>query len=244
MKDQEFNPTIEIVITIRNLAIAVSGNWTTMKSVGETLESDLNSVSNYVNSYGTEDTKLKWKAIMDEYNSELNILKDIMATSINKIKRKDAENIADHWEKHVPHAERLEELYAEFEKIGAPTVPENKTNQWKSLWQNIYTSHDSIKKEAEAAGIQLRLIQENKPEEVDELTNTILKHIPMNFSREEAHQYTDEYMQAYEELKKEASQKKNIWDRFLDILAGGTQQTPAQKVMMQRWVNGEKNDSY
>jgi hypothetical protein len=86
------------------------------------------------------------------------------------------------------------------------------------------------------------MIEEFAPGEVDELTDTILKNMPMRYSMEEAVQYEKEYMQAYEELKRQAKEKKNLWDRFLDILAGGTQQTPAEMVMMQRWVNGEKGD--
>ncbi len=86
------------------------------------------------------------------------------------------------------------------------------------------------------------MIEEYKPNQVDDMTDAILKYIPLNYSITEADKYEKEYLQAYQELKKEVSQKKYLWDKFLDILAGGTQQTPAQRVMMQRWVNGEKGD--
>lgn len=34
----------------------------------------------------------------------------------------------------------------------------------------------------------------------------------------------------------------NLWDTFLDILAGGVHQSPSEHVMMERWIEGEKRD--
>jgi len=44
------------------------------------------------------------------------------------------------------------------------------------------------------------------------------------------------------DFKKEFSEEKNLWDTFLDILAGGTHQSPSEHVMMERWIEGEKRD--
>ena len=43
-------------------------------------------------------------------------------------------------------------------------------------------------------------------------------------------------------FKKEFKEEKNLWDRFLDILAGGTHQSPSERVMLERWIEGEKGD--
>ena len=45
-----------------------------------------------------------------------------------------------------------------------------------------------------------------------------------------------------ENFKKEFKEEKNLWDRFLDILAGGTHQPPSERVMLERWIEGEKGD--
>ena len=165
-----------------------------------------------------------------------------MASAIDKIKKKDASNVSENWEKHPAYSDKIEEIFNKLDNLGKKALPENKMADWNSLWRNINAAHQTIKNEANAVGTQLRLIETNSPDEVDKLTETILKHIPMKYSSQEAHEYTDEYMKAYEDIKKEASKKKNLWDKFLDILAGGAEQTPAQRVMMQRWVNGEKGE--
>lgn len=244
MKEQSFNPAIEAVTTIRHLAMSISDNWSAMKSVGAEVEENLNTASLMVNTHAESETRIKWKGLTDEYRTELDVLKGIMSMAIDKINQKDASSISANWGEHHFHVERVEEIYDILERLGRKALPENKINEWETLWLHIKSSHSIIRNEANAIGTQLQLIELYNPEEVDELTDTILKHIPMTYSNQEAHQYTDEYIKAYEEIKKEASQKKNLWDRFLDILAGGVQQTPAQRVMMKRWVDGEKGDSH
>ena len=244
MEDKDFNPLIEAVTTIRQLATAIVGNWSTMKSTGTLLTADMEKASLLVSGHGENETKKLWQSLLEEFDAELHILKEIMSDAIDKIKRKEADGISENWKKHPVHVQRIEKIYDELEQLGRNTLPENEIENWKTLWLNINASHKTIKSEADSIGIQLQLIDTNGPAEVDELTDTILRHIPMSYSKEEAHKYNNEYMVAYEEIKKEASQKKNLWDRFLDILAGGVQQTPAQRVMMQRWVDGEKGDSH
>jgi hypothetical protein len=51
-------------------------------------------------------------------------------------------------------------------------------------------------------------------------------------------------MTALAQMEEEANKKDNLWDRFLNLLAGNIpfKQTPQERVMMMRWVNGEKGE--
>jgi len=77
-------------------------------------------------------------------------------------------------------------------------------------------------------------------QEIDEISNNILAHLPPDYSIEEIKEYEKDYLIALDEVKKEFSQKKNLWDEFLDILAGGTHQSAAERVMLSKWIEGEK----
>lgn len=68
----------------------------------------------------------------------------------------------------------------------------------------------------------------------------IVDQIPADFTYEEAVEYQNDYFKALVNFKKEFREEKNLWDKFLDILAGGTHQSPAERVMMERWLEGEK----
>lgn len=243
MKEENFNPLINAVVSIRHLAISASNNWTAMNSKGSVIKSDIDDASNLIHKYGSEKTKNDWQHEIDDFTKNLNQLKTIMASAISKIKQKSADSLSKDWMEYPQYAFRIEHSFKNLEKIGVSVLPENEKLKWIEKWALINKIHHQIKSEADACNIHLQLIEEHNPEEIDELTATILKHIPMKYSIGDAEKYTNEYMEAYEAIKREASQKKNLWDKFLDILAGGTQQTPAQRVMMQRWVNGEKGDN-
>ncbi|KZS38558.1 hypothetical protein AWE51_13230 [Aquimarina aggregata] len=242
MEKQNFNPLIEAVISIRHLSIASSKKWTTMKTVGAEVQNNLDQISSLVEKHASESTKSKWKSELANYSKNLDYLKKIMDLAISKINEKKAEGIFAEWNNYLPYVNKLKSNLSNLQSIGVVSLPENKFLDWNTIWSKINTDHIKIENEAEACSIHLKMIEEYSPEEIDHLTDTILKHIPTKYSKDQANLYTEEYMKAYHDIKKEANQKKNLWDRFLDILAGGLQQTPAQRVMIQRWVDGEKGE--
>ncbi|WP_299159289.1 hypothetical protein [uncultured Tenacibaculum sp.] len=237
------NAVIKAVVSIRYLALGLSNNWSNMKSIGLLLENELNAVSSLVKQFSKSETQEEWVIEKSNYKNNLNELKLILSNTITKIKSKNSENLSSDWNSYQKFSKTITQSLSEMHSIGRNVIPENKTDEWNQCWEKINNSHSEIKNEAEACYLQLKLIEEYSPEEVNNLTDTILKHIPAKYSIEEAEKYNKEYLEAYEAIKKEASQKKNIWDKFLDILAGGIEQTPAQRVMMQRWVNGEKGEN-
>lgn len=244
MEEKEFNPIIEAVVSIRQYALSVSENWSSMKVLGAVLKEDMDKATEMVNMYGSNPTKQQWVSELIDFNASKSHLEEIMWFVISRIKEKSTEGLSARWNDYPGHVSKMEASYEKMKGLGQSSLPENKREEWNELWGRIVDSHQLIGREAKAIGIQLGLMEKCTPDEIDEMSDTILKHIPSGYSTEEAHKYTDEYMVAYEQLKKEASQKKNLWDRFLDVLAGGTQQTPAQRVMMQRWVDGEKGDAH
>lgn len=74
------------------------------------------------------------------------------------------------------------------------------------------------------------------------ISQIIIDHIPLDFTYDEALEYQKEYYKALENFKKEFKEEKNLWDKFLDILAGGAHQSTSERVMMERWLDGEKDD--
>ncbi|MCB9179693.1 MAG: hypothetical protein H6590_09765 [Flavobacteriales bacterium] len=103
---------------------------------------------------------------------------------------------------------------------------------------------DAIRGLCTAAYFKARLVTELRAVDADALTTTILHHIPHRYSIAEAERYERDYLDAMEAIKTEAGKKANLWDRVLNIIAGAIpfEQSPAERVMMQPWVDGEKGD--
>ena len=88
----------------------------------------------------------------------------------------------------------------------------------------------------------MQMIERYTPDELNTITKIIVDQIPLNFTYQEAVEYQNDYYKALVNFKKEFKEEKNLWDKFLDILAGGTHQSPSERVMMERWLDGEKGD--
>ncbi len=237
------NQKLKAVVSIRNLVVGIDTDWKELKSLG----SEIDDLLNKTNDLFLESTKIaiheNWLKERELVSKEVLALRTIMSKSIEKINLKDTSDLSKTWSNYVSHSNAVLNSLQRQSELGDLHLSEQSVrSEWKELWDKVFNKMLAIQKIAEGSTLQLEMIEEFSPTEMDELTDTILKHMPRNYTMQEAEQYEKEYMEAYDQLKKQAKQKKNLWDRFLDLLAGGQQQTPAEMVMMQRWVNGEKGE--
>lgn len=141
---------------------------------------------------------------------------------------------------------QMEQLKASckiMEDLGFELLSENDQVHWKTNVLNfrrsilpLFISH------AIAYKVELQMIERFSLVELNQITQVILNKIPESFTLEEAKTYERDYLKAIDDLEKEFHEEKNLWDTFLDILAGGTHQSPAERVMLNRWIEGEKGE--
>ncbi len=236
------NPKLKAIVQIRNLVLGLSNDWTDLKSLGASIDEAVNEANDTFIDKTPIVHHEGWTLLMTEMQENVNALKGIMSKSAGKINSKDSEGLVELWDSHKEYSSNLLENLNSLFNLGKEKLPKSEITSWEGKWNTVFDTFLEIQNVVEGSSLHLTLISEFAPDEVDELTDTILRNMPKRYTMEEALQYEKEYMEAYEELKKEATQKKNLWDKFLDILAGGFQQSPAERVMMQRWVNGEKGD--
>ncbi|MEM6700979.1 MAG: hypothetical protein AAF599_21435 [Bacteroidota bacterium] len=236
------NPKLKAVVNIRNLVVGLSTDWKELKTLGTEIDTAIRSASTTFINHAPTLAHERWLTEMGAVERNVVELKSIMNQVVTKINQKKSNDLAVIWNQHKNYSTALSERLHDLYTLGKTHLSVQYQSMWEQKWQQIFNQFLQIQALADGSSLHLTMIEEYTPDEVDELTDTILRNMPKRYSLEEASQYEQEYMEAYEQLKKEATQKKNLWDRFLDILAGGTQQTPAQRVMMQRWVNGEKGD--
>ncbi len=181
-----------------------------------------------------------WLDEKNEIKSNITHITKLLETMCERLQKKDTDGLSTFWKEGKNYADITKVKFSEMKKMGEVVFVADDLVQWNEIWANIKKSVEELFDIAETIYTKLSMIEKLRPEEIDELTKDIVKHIPLDYSLEEAAKYEQEYMQAYEELKAETSKKKNLWDKFLDILAGGIQETPAHRVMLRRWMDGEE----
>lgn len=235
------NQKLQAVVSIRNLVVGLDTEWKELKNLGSEIDTLIEKADDIFLNNTKVGIHTSWIREINVVKKEVASLKELLNNSIAKINNKDSTGIADAWSAYEKHYNSIFEALQTQSELGRAHLNKQKyATEWEDLWNRVFSKMIAIQQIAEGSALRLAMIEEFSPGEMDELTDTILNNMPKKYTMEEALQYEKEYMEAYDELKKQSSQKKNLWDRFLDLLAGGKSQSPAEMVMMQRWINGEK----
>ena len=243
METKKFNPKLRALMAIRNLSVVLERNYNQMNEIEQNLDFFNENATLIINERASEDIKKKWINTLKNVKDDISSIKIILNSVKDKIKNKDRSDSSELWHKYEKCIEDVKNGYRLLEEIGYEGLEEDQHIHWKKDICNIEKAIlPLIISHAESCRMELEMIEKYTPREIDSMTETILAHIPSEYSFEEAEKYEKDYLKAIDEIKQEFSEKKNLWDRFLDILAGGKHQTPAERVMMKRWLEGQKGE--
>jgi wyosine [tRNA(Phe)-imidazoG37] synthetase (radical SAM superfamily) len=238
------NTQLHAIIKLRHLKSASQNNWEmlndTKKMVNEVISEAQQLMRSYGNSKAKEQFSIDSISLSTHVNTMQTLLNDFHEF-IQDDKSIDIENSFEKFSKTLNDAGNLFDSISTypqtfFEKIDV--------SEWKEIWNIIKSNLSIMQGIGESAYIKSLMMKNFNKSEVDTLTNEIIKHIPQSFNLLDADKYKQDYLQAVKEIKQENNAKDNLWDRFLNILAGGIpfKQTPEERVMMRRWIDGERGE--
>jgi len=235
--EHQFNPAIEAVVRLRRIALDILDSNTTIK---DTYHESIEKLQRAIHLIAPERIVLnEWTSIKTNLDNSANNLIGILNKLTQRFKEKNVKDISSVWNEYKINSTLLQSDLQQLRKLGEVAINDKDAMaEWNNLWETINANFNKIKSIVESYKLKLDAIEKLAPTEIDEITNDILKHIPVHYTEEQAYQYEKEYLQALKELK-EIAKSKNLWDKILDLLAGGYQETPAHRVAMMRWLEGE-----
>ncbi len=240
MEKKEFNPIIKAVQSLRRIATEIRVENSKILEYDADIMKMLEEAGKMITT--DENVRSLWITIKSRLIANIHGLRDIISQIDTKFKNKDVTGLGVIWDVHTDLKEQVIKDLSAMKEFGNAIFVDEKLKEWSSIWLQIEKDLNGIASIVETYHLKLNMMESLKPEEIDDLTKDILKHIPMNYTDEEAYQYEKEYVQAYSELKESQSRKKNLWDKILDILAGGIQETPAHRVQMRRWMESNSQN--
>ena len=242
-KNRTYNSGLRGLLTIRNFSDVLEKHYARLIELEEEINELNNKATMAVEISCSPDLYLKWKASLKELNDSMFSVKQVINSFREKITSKDRSDTSALWASFDGHLDKLKINYKNLELLGSEILPENERANWAKdtvKYESIFIP--SLVSYAGSCRVELRMIEKYTPDELNKINQLILDHIPKDFTITEADEYEKEYLDALVDFKQEFQKEKNHWDTFLDILAGGTHQSPEEHVMMQRWVDGEKGD--
>lgn len=160
-----------------------------------------------------------------------------------KVVQKNRSDSTELWRRFDVKIDELKDAFVQLEAIGLDILPESSHLDWKNSIDHFRGKLlPTIFLFARSCRVETEMLERYTAEEMAVIAQIVHDKIPENFNTDEANEYEKDYLSALKDFKKEFSEEKNLWDTFLDILAGGTHQSPSEHVMMERWIEGEKRE--
>lgn len=242
MTTQPINPTLRAAIKLRHLSDALRSDWALIDQARQRMDEKLKQAEEIAAHHGDAAFRAEFDGQLVQLRNAQRQVVDLLRNATDMLKTGASPEV--NW----PHMqEHLQQVSTRFQEMASlPLAAPDSAGQadWQTLWQVMGADLDAIRGLCTAAYFKSRLVTELGAVDADALTTTILHHIPHQYSITEAERYERDYLDAMEAIKAEAGKKANLWDRVLNIIAGAIpfEQSPAERVMMQRWVDGEKGD--
>jgi len=237
------NPGLRALLSIKNFGAALTKDYERLLQIEKELD-ELNSTGLSLIEANTEpEVAESWKFSAAATSKAVAGIKDILNTAKDNVEKKETAGFAELWLQLGLQVDQLRKAAKDAVSTGYKLLPETQFINWESKFAHAEELIvQSLADHVDSCRVLLQMIERYSPDELNKITKIIVDQVPADFTYEEAVVYQQDYYKALVNFKKEFKEEKNLWDRFLDILAGGTHQSPSERVMFERWIEGEKGD--
>jgi hypothetical protein len=237
------NPGLRALLAIKNFTATLEKDYTELLR----LESELDELNKkallMIESNTSVEALAKWKEGLQEVNYAITGINTTLTAAKEQLDQETKVGYPELWKQLSIHVSALKDKSKHIASIGIDILPEAIHAQWEHEFVKLETELvESIVTHVDSCRVLLQMIERYTPAELNTITQIIAEQIPLDFTYQEALEYQNDYYKALVNFKKEFKEEKNLWDKFLDILAGGTHQAPSERVMMERWLDGDKGD--
>ena len=238
------NKNLETLIKLRHLSEGLNSNWEALNTAKVKVAHLLDEANNIVKMFGSDLGKSKFQEDVNLIATLRDKIESQLAYFKNKIESQSNSDSSEIYKDFLSNTESVSSIFTKIGKYPDDYFSGMNSADWFGVWAVIQSNIYTVQGIGHSAFVQLQMFEKFSKQEIDDLTKEIIKYIPKSYHIEDAIQYKQEYMTALAQMEEEANKKDNLWDRFLNLLAGNIpfKQTPQERVMMMRWVNGEKGE--
>jgi hypothetical protein len=238
------NPGLRALLAIKNITGTLDTDYAGLLKIEAELKELFNKALLMMETNTIKPEALSnWKQQLQSVNNEVTGINDALVAAKEKIRLKETDGFAALWTQLAEHLAALKDHAKNAASIGLNLLPTELHTQWENEFVLPETALvESIETHVASCRVLLQMIERYTADELSAISKIVVDKIPLDFTYEEAEKYQKDYYKALVDFKKEFKAEKNLWDKFLDILAGGTHQPPSERIMMERWLDGEKAD--
>ncbi len=237
------NPGLRALLSIKNFSAILLQDYAQLLLIEKELDELHKKGLLIIEEYAAPGSVDNFSLAAAEVTEALTGIKHTLNTAKDDIEKKETTRITELWQQLGLDVKQLKLGVKNLISTGYKLLPETQFIKWESEFAHAEEPLvQSLVDHIDSCRVLLQMIEKYSPDELNQITKLIVDQIPAGFTYEEAVIYQHDYYKALVNFKKEFKEEKNLWDKFLDILAGGTHQSPSERVMLERWIEGEKGD--
>lgn len=238
---KSYNPGLKALLSIKKNSATLETAYAELLQI----ESELEEVNKrglvIIEANATPEDTARWESVLQEVNKAMSGINELLIAAKEKIDQNVKDGYPDLWKQLTLRITAFKDHSKNAIDSGFEILPEAINSEWDQEFVIPETSLvEAHIAKVESCRVLIQVIERYTPDELNSLNQIMVDHIPADFTYEEAREYQNDYLKALINFKKEFKKDKNLWDKFLDILAGGTHQSPSEGAMMERWLDGEE----
>ncbi len=229
---------MRILMSIRNFEQDFLAHSKKIKLYSDELTSNYEKAVDYLNRYADHEFKKQWDELLNETYVHANQMNQQLTLIGN-----DFSLVEKHAELIKIFDEHKNVLYMtskKLEDIGFQALPESKHEEWKTQFVVMESSFKpKVENEISADKFILDFISRYDKGEQEKALKIISENVDEDIDWSDPKQYEAQYIKAISEFQREFK-PQNLWDSFMELLAGGVHPSPSERVMLEKWADGEQ----
>lgn len=147
------------------------------------------------------------------------------------------------WKEFETNKSYLYESALKFERLGKKVFTDDRLRHWESDYVVLENSiRPQIENELNTAHFILDFAGKYTKDERAKFLGIIKETSPHEVNWEDPKEYEAHLMKAIKQFQEEFEPKTNLWDSVMELLAGGVHPSPSERIMLEKWNDGEQKE--
>lgn len=236
-----YNPQVRTLLTIKDFSTSLETYRNKVQAATQNLIANYERGLQYFSSESAPEDIRNGNELLNEVRVHANHLNHYLML----VKEKSEENrefpFKGLWKEFETRLNMLKDASQKFENLGAKNLSGEQMEQWENEIATFEkTALPEIQLNAQGVKLVLEFMAKYTPEQLEKISRIILATIPEGSTFRDAKEYEAAFLKSMREFQKEFEQQDNLWDSILEILAGGVHPSPSERVMLEKWIDGDE----
>ena len=238
---ESLDTRLKILMSIRDFQKDFEFNAKEIEMTTQDLISVYERGLGFLNSYAEEDFKREADGLLNEVRVHANQMNHQLKKTADQIKeREEKKDFSANWKEFDQHKNDFRNSALKFERKGLNALPTDK----KQEWENSYVLYEKItdpliKTQSTFEKLILDFVSQYDKDELNKISRIVQENSSPEIDWSDPVEFKNQYIKAISEFQREFK-PQNLWDSFLELLAGGVHPSPSERIMFEKWIDGEQ----